>query len=139
MLDDYQDLIDELLGTPSVVRETLAQGATPEALALVSALHQQDAAVLDRIQRLRSETAPHLTVLPTFEEAAGSAEPPEDPEAVFSSFETTRGDLVSTLMNLTISDWQRRATSDAGGEVSLADEVERHVEFDEAFRARFGA
>jgi hypothetical protein len=139
MLDDYQDLIDELLGTPTVVREALAAGATPEALALVSALHQRDAAVLDRIQRLRTETAPHLTVLPPFEEVATSAGTPDDPEAMLSSFETTRGDLVSTLMNLTMSDWQRRATSDAGGEVSLADEVERHVEFDEAFRARFGA
>jgi hypothetical protein len=40
-------------------------------------------------------------------------------------------------MNLTLRDWERTATHDAGGEVTLVDEVEQHVEFDEAFRARF--
>ena len=39
-------------------------------------------------------------------------------------------------MNLTLKDWERTATDDVEGEVSLADEVERHVEFDEAIRAR---
>jgi hypothetical protein len=39
-------------------------------------------------------------------------------------------------MNLTLKDWERVATDDVDGETSLAEEVERHVEFDEAIVAR---
>ncbi len=39
-------------------------------------------------------------------------------------------------MNLALKDWERIATDDVEGEISLAEEVERHVEFDEAIRAR---
>ncbi|MGD9710842.1 MAG: hypothetical protein AB7V46_02100 [Thermomicrobiales bacterium] len=135
MLDEYQDLIEELLGTPGIVRE--AGSLEPERLRLVAALHARDAVALDRIQRLVRETAPHFKVLPSFDAAVEAATLPENTAAMMESFETTRGDLVSLLMNLTLKDWERTATYDAGGEISLVDDVELHVEFDEAFRARF--
>jgi hypothetical protein len=138
MLDEYQDLIEELLGTPNIVREAMAAGQNPEQIALVAALHARDREALSRVQRLMRETAPHFTILPDFETAVASATIPDDPGAMLESFDTTRGDLVSLLMNLTLKDWERTATSDAGGTVSLVDEVEQHVEFDEAFRERFG-
>ncbi|MBX3071644.1 MAG: hypothetical protein KF883_14155 [Thermomicrobiales bacterium] len=135
MLDEYQDLIEELLGTPGIVRG--AGDLDPERLRLVAAVHQRDALALDRMQRLVRETSPHLTILPSFDDALGNTEVPGDLAALMESFDTTRGDLVSLLMNLTLKDWERTATHDAGGEVTLVDEVEQHVEFDEAFRARF--
>jgi len=138
MLDEYQDLIEELLGTPGIVRGAMADGQDAERVKLVVALHERDKTALDRIQRLNRETSPHFKVLPTFDQAAGAAAIPADVTVLLESFETTRGDLVSLLMNLTLKDWERTATHDAGGEVSLVDEVERHVEFDEAFRERFG-
>jgi hypothetical protein len=138
MLEEYQDLIEELLGTPNIVRVAMAQGQDPEQVALVAALHARDREALDRVQRLIRETAPHFKILPDFDAAVANATAPDDPDAMLASFDTTRGDLVSLLMNLTLKDWERTATSDAGGTVSLVDEVEQHVEFDEAFRARFG-
>ncbi|CAN5534306.1 hypothetical protein BH23CHL4_BH23CHL4_25350 [soil metagenome] len=137
MLEEYQDLIEELLGTPGIVREAMAQGHDPEQIVLIAALHARDREALDRVQRLIRETSPHFKILPDFETAIAAAQAPSDPAAMLESFETSRGDLVSLLMNLTLKDWENTATHDAGGQVSLVDEVEQHVEFDEAFRARF--
>lgn len=135
MLDDYQDLIEELLGTPGIVRS--AGELEGERLRLLAALHARDTVVLDRLQRMVRETSPHLKALPAFAEAVAAAELPDDVAALSESFDTTRGDLVSLLMNLTLRDWERTATHDTISEVNVVDEVEAHVEFDEAFRARF--
>src|SRR5262245_24126957 len=143
MLDDYQDLIDELLGTPKTFRELLAGagGAAPtEALALIADLRDRDRVVLDRLQRLTREPSPHLRALPDADgSASGRGAPAEGAEELLGSFDTARGDLVSLLMNLTLKDWSRSATHDNGGIVTLADEVERHVEFDEAHVERVRA
>lgn len=135
MLDEYQDLIEELLGTPGVVREAGELDAAK--LQMIAALHARDAQALARVQRLVREPFPHLTVLPSFGDALAAATVPADTETLLGDFETTRGDLVSLLMNLTLKDWENSATYDAGGEISLVEEVENHVEFDEAFRAEF--
>ncbi len=139
MLEEYQDLIEELLGTPRIVREAMESGHDEERVRLLAALHERDKVALDRIQRLTRETSPHLTVLPLLDDAIAGTEMPHDMSAFLDQFDTTRGDLVSLLMNLTLKDWERTATSDRGGEVALVDEVEIHVEFDEAFRERFAA
>lgn len=140
MLDDYQDLIDELLGTPALVRALFANadGAPPEqALRAVSALHERDKVVLDRLQHLtRERTPPYFPPLPALDAALAAAPIPTDLDAFLAEFDTARGDLVSILMNLTLKDWERIATDDIEGEISLAEEVEHHVEFDEAIRAR---
>ncbi len=61
MLEDYQDLIDELLGTPALVRTLFANsegGPSEKTVVAVSALHERDKTVLDRLQRLMRESAP---------------------------------------------------------------------------------
>lgn len=135
MLDNYRDLIDELLGTPALVRAALA-GGNPGAARVVATLHARDQLVLERVQRIKSQRDPHLKPLPspatTFVEA-------ENAEDLGGRFEIGRGDLVSLLMNLTLRDWERTATTDAEGIITLADEVEAHVEFDEAQRAQLEA
>ena len=70
MLDEYQDLIEELLGTPGIVRG--AGDLEAEKLRLLAALHERDAVVLDRVQRLVRETSPHLKALAPFDEAIES-------------------------------------------------------------------
>jgi hypothetical protein len=134
MLDDYQDLIDELLGTPKLFRELLA-GATgevsPDVLALIADLRNRDRVVLDRLQRLTRETAPHLSVLPGPDDADIQTPEATTADDLIASFDSARGDLVSLLMNLTLKDWTRTATYDGPGQITLAVEVERHVEYDE--------
>jgi DinB superfamily len=133
MLDDYQDLIDELLGTPKLFRDLLAGASgevSPEILALIADLRNRDRVVLDRLQRLTRETAPHLVTLPGPDDAVETAEATSADDLI-ASFDSARGDLISLLMNLTLKDWTRTATYDGPGEITLADEVERHVEYDE--------
>lgn len=135
MLDNYQDLIDELLGTPKLVRRVITGGNT-EALRHVAAMRDRDRLVLERVQRIKNQRDPHLKPLPSLDDLLAAADPGDDLEALLDSFETARGDLVSLLMNLTLRDWERTATTDdADGIVTLADEVEAHVEFDEDLRA----
>ena len=140
MLDSYRDLIDELLGTPKALRDLVAQrgdaGASPAALAQIAELRDRDEIVLERLQTILREQNAHLRPLPE----AGSTPfaGNEGAEALLAAFDTARGELVSLLMNLTLKDWERTATHETEGEIALADEVERHVEFDEAHRARIG-
>jgi hypothetical protein len=136
MLDNYQDLIEELLGTPKVLRELLANGASPEALALVLELRDRDVAVLDRLQRMTRQQNAYLRSLPTIDElAAERTAPLQNAGEALSSLESARGELVSLLMNLTLKDWERVGTHEIRGEITVAEEVEEHVEFDEAHLA----
>jgi MoxR-like ATPase len=141
MLDNYQDLIDELLGAPSLIRNAItAHGgdAPPEVLGLIVMLTERDAIVLERLNRMRREANPHLRALTPLEDTEPrDANLPLD-EAL-KTFDANRGELVSLLMNLTLKDWERVATHEIEGEVTIADEVELHVESDEAIRARIEA
>ena len=136
MLDSYQDLIDELLGTPTILRQGLDKrsGAVPpEAARLIAALRDRDLAVLERLQTMLRQRDPVLRPLP--EERVRSEDP--DPEAALAGFSTARGEVISLLMNLTLRDWERTAIDASGGKIMLDEEVERHVEFDEEHVERF--
>ena len=138
MLDSYQDLIDELLGTPTILRQGLDErsGASrPEAARLIAALRDRDLAVLERLQTMLRQRDPVLRPLP---EARVRSEDP-DPEAALAGFSTARGEVISLLMNLTLRDWERTAIDASGGKIMLDEEVERHVEFDEEHVERFKA
>ena len=63
MLDSYQDLIDELIGTPTILRQGLDErsGAVPaEAARLIAALRDRDLAVLERLQTMLRQRDPVL-------------------------------------------------------------------------------
>jgi hypothetical protein len=138
VLDAYQDLIDELLGTPTEIRGLVeAAGdaaAPPEAIQLIAELGDRDRAILERIQRITREQDPFLKTwqLPARPAVA-------DVNSVLDQLELARGDLVSILINLSLKDWARTAIDETEGEETLADEIERHVEFDETQRARVRA
>lgn len=131
MLDTYRDLIDELLGTPTVVRGAVGERETvpAAAAALIASLRDRDRLVLGRLQAMMREPDALLPVL------GDAVEPPAtNVAALLDELDNGRGDLVSLLMNLTLKDWERTATHEVDGEISLAEEVERHVEFDERRR-----
>jgi hypothetical protein len=132
MLDAYRDLIDELLGTPSEIRGLIDDGADelpPEARRLIAELRARDRAVLERAQAITQGDNVYLRPLrlePTLDD--------EDISALMEGFDLARGDLVSLLINLSLKDWEREAIHETAGEVTLADEIEEHVEFDEQHR-----
>ena len=135
MLDAYRDLIEELTGTPTELRRALdaAPDLRDQAAPLIAALRDRDQAVHDRLQAMLRRRDPVLAPLPEGQ-AAGTVE--TDAEAALAGFNPIRGELVSLLMNLTLRDWERTAIDESGAETGLADEVERHVEYDEETRAR---
>ena len=130
MLDAYRDLIDELLSTPTEIRGLLQQSdnPSPEAVKLIAELRDRDLGVLARAQRMTREDTPYLE---------GDQEVPHesrDATEILAEMEAARGDLVSLLINLSLKDWERGAIHPSKGEIVLADEIEEHVEFDEAQR-----
>ena len=133
MLDAYRDLIDDLLSTPSEIRELIeASGspdASPEMKRLVAQIRNRDRAILERVQAITRQETPYLPALRISESTDD-----EDPAALLEEMEVARGDLVSLLINLSLKDWTRGAIDETGSEITLADEIERHVEFDERQR-----
>jgi hypothetical protein len=133
MLDAYRDLIDDLLGTPSDIRELVAasgeSGSSPAVKVLIAEIRDRDRSILERVQRMTREETPYLP-------AIRPAIPNENEElsALLDEMEVARGDLVSLLINLSLKDWTRQAVDETEGEITLADEVEKHVEFDESHR-----
>ena len=132
MLDAYRDLIEDLTATPAAIRRALdaGEGEPAAAAELIAELRDRDRAVYDRLQTMLRQRDP---VLRPFPAPIGGE---RDAEAALDGFNAIRGELVSLLMNLTLRDWERTAIAEAGDEVVLADEVERHVEFDEDLRVR---
>ena len=134
MLDSYRNLIDELLGTPAILR-TMLDGSSappPTALALIDQLRARDEAMLDRLNTMLRTQGAVLAPLvneSTAENAALALS--GDPSELLARFDHGRGELVSLLMNLTIRDWGRSAIGDDGQETFLSDEVEDHVDFEE--------
>ena len=130
MLDAYRDLIDDLLSTPSEIRELVeASDTSPEMKRLVAEIRNRDRVILERVQAITREETPYLPALRVSE-----ATDDEDLAALLEEMEVARGDLVSLLINLSLKDWTRGAIDETGSEITLADEVERHVEFDERQR-----
>ena len=135
MLDAYRDLIDELLDTPNAIRGTIdarREGDIPQgAKRLIAALRDRDRVVLNRVQTMTRQETPYLRALRLEEPAADESLPD-----LLEAMETARGELVSLLINLSLKDWERRAIDATEGEITVADEIERHVEFDEDQRRR---
>jgi hypothetical protein len=132
MLDSFRELIDELLSAPAALRDAgLATTTDDEQRTTLALITERDAALLDRIQKTIRTNSPVLKAPPE----SPSAEAMDGSSAeLMDRFDTGRGELVSLLMNLTLKDWERTAIDWNGQEISVADEVEQHVEFDEQVR-----
>lgn len=128
MLDNYQDLIEDLVGTPTRLRELLnGTEAPPEATAVLAALRDREQAVHERVQRTLRERDPVLKPLPPGPDSQST----ESSSEALSGFESARGELVSLLMNLTLRDWERAAIDENGKQATIAEQVEAHIEFEE--------
>jgi hypothetical protein len=133
MLEAYRDLIDDLLNTPTEIRALVDASAgsdtSPEAKRLITEIRNRDRAILERVQAITREETPYLPPL-----RLDPSPDDEDLSALMDEMEIARGDLVSLLINLSLKDWTRGAIDESGSEITLADEIERHVEFDERQR-----
>lgn len=135
MLDSYRDLIDDLLGTPSEIRSLVesADGSTVslEVIRHIAELRDRDRVMLERAQIIVRQPNPYLSDLKLPMTTSDLAQ-----DQLIAEMDTARGDLVSLLINLSLKDWERSASHETKGEVTLSDEIEQHVEFDERQRHR---
>jgi hypothetical protein len=125
VLDSFRELIDELLGAPKMLRDAGIESTNDESiLQTVARLSSRDLALISRIQTVIRQDTPLLKAPPDVTDHGSTAE-------TVAEFDRARGELVSLLMNLTLKDWERIAIDWNGQEISVADDVESHVEFDE--------
>lgn len=146
MLSTYQDLIEGLTETPGVLRELLGtpvpDDLDPAKVALLSELSARERAQLGRVQRVMRDRQTYLRAIerePALVEAVDAAEgtdSPPTPEALLASFNDARSELIALLMNLTLRDWERPVTHAQAGEVTLAEEIDSHLAWDETMLKR---
>ncbi|MFM8593464.1 MAG: hypothetical protein ACKOCK_03620 [Chloroflexota bacterium] len=129
MLDNYRDLIDELLEAPTVVRGALDRSQDAESVStLVAMLTTRDDALTKRLRRVMDHPDDLVDDFPVA--------PVDQSQGTAAAFDTARGELVSLLMNLTLKDWARPVRFASGGESDVAQEIEAHVEFGETMLDR---
>ena len=144
MLDSYRDLIDGLLETPTTVRELLGDPVPDDldagATALLRELRVREGVELARVQKVMFERSSRLGSIETDVTQALNAAAADVPAATLvKEFGTDRGELVSLLINLTLSDWDRPVDDAQLGEITFAEEVERHLDWDEGILERLRA
>ena len=110
-------------------RNAGGRGTSPETKRLVAELRDRDRAILERVQAITREETPYLPALRVANQRMMKIRPRS-----WKRWRWPAGDLVSLLINLSLKDWTRGAIDETGSEITLADEVERHVEFDEQQR-----
>ncbi len=145
MLDNYRDLIDGLLETPTTVRAALGdpvpETLDPETASLLLELRVRESVNLRSIQSIMRHEPVLLLVMEDEPDmrALRPATGDPTPEADLASFSHDRSELISLLVNLTLRDWERGVNHDRTGETTLADEVEDHLTWDEAIVAKLTA
>lgn len=128
-LDNYRELIDELVGFPTELREAVATAGEPpegewDAARIVAHLRTGDEFWLARLNLLLTQREPFL---PQFG-AAADARMTEllefSIEENLTGFGEVRGQIVSMLMSMTLGDWDRSGTHELHGERTIGDTVE---------------
>ncbi|MGB3306406.1 MAG: hypothetical protein WBA63_09505 [Thermomicrobiales bacterium] len=146
MLDSYRDLIDGLLATPSTLRnavgEPVPETVGPDVYALLREVQARERAMLRRAQAIMREKQPTLRAIddePEVKAAHSGTAATVTPADLVASFNADRSELVSLLMNVTISDWERPVSHHVSGETSLSEEIDDHLTWDEDVIARIQA
>ncbi len=143
MLDNYQDLIEGLTATPSRLRELLGDpvpgDVSDEARVLLAELCNREKVEVRRVQVVMRDRKARLRPIQYEPEVANPSSAPDEPEAMLTLFNNERSELISLLVNLTLRDWEQKVDHDEKGEISLADEIDDHLTWDEEMQERFEA
>ncbi len=136
MLDSYRELLDIVVQSPTQMRAAAeAAGEAPEGEWNAAQVLAHMAAVeqlwLERLNQLLREKEPRIR--PGGSGKIGEVEAQLMGGNVadnLEAFNTSRGEIVSLLMGLSLRDWERSGTHDISGEISIADVVESIVDHD---------
>jgi hypothetical protein len=141
MLDSYRDLIDGLLETPTKLRELLGEPVAGDlgdnVVAALRELRLREGVQLKRIQKVMFQRTSRLgSIESEVTQALNNAGTTEPAEQLVHDFGTDRGEVVSLLINLTLSDWDRPVDDATLGEITFVEEIERHLDWDEEIVAK---
>jgi glycyl-tRNA synthetase beta subunit len=141
MLDSFQDLIEGLTETPSSLRAMLGQ-PVPDDLAdpvkeRLAELCTREKIQVRRVQAVMRERQARLRAIQYEPELASLDEQAQTPEEMLLTFNDQRSELISLLVNLTLKDWDRKVDHETEGEITLADEIDQHLTWDEEMLAWF--
>ncbi len=145
MLDSYRELLDIVVQGPTQLKSAAeTAGEPPEgewnAAQVVAHMAAAEHLWLERLNLLLREKEPRIR-------PGGSGKSAEIQEQLMGgsiddnldAFNTTRGEIVSLLMGLSLRDWERSGTHDIHGEISIADVVESIVDHDAEHMAQLQA
>jgi hypothetical protein len=143
MLDSYQDLIDGLIDTPTTLRDLLGtpipDDASPAVRALLAELCSREKVEVRRVQAVMRERQARLRPIGYEPELRALDRVEGTPEELLARFNNERSELVSLLVNLTLRDWDRSVDHEEQGEITLADEIDDHLTWDEGMVEKFEA
>lgn len=129
MIDVVNELIDELSGTPELLKKKLADRddiqpksaddwGPVEILGLMATTEQIQR---NRMHEILTKHVPYLKDWDPVEAARQKDYSSMDLKAVLAEFVDQRGDTLVLLVNLALKDWDRTGMSDTMGEVTMED------------------
>lgn len=133
--EGYRELLDEIASLPPRLREAAEEAGDPPegewgAAAILAHLAATEQFFLERINRLLTETQPHLR-------SFGDAADQRMDELVGNSWEENydlfsqlRGQTVSLLLSVSLAEWERSGFHEQLGTITVADVVENIVDHD---------
>lgn len=143
MLDAYRDLIDGLTQESTTLRKLMGDPVPDDldadVLTLLKEARAREAVMLSRVQKIMRGESVNLRALETEPSVRNSADLEGSPEEILEGFILDRGELVSSLINLTIKDWERKVPHWVLGETTIAEEIEEHLAWEEEALSRFEA
>jgi uncharacterized damage-inducible protein DinB len=136
MLDSYRELLDIVVQGPTQLKAAAEAAGEPpvgewSAAQVLAHMAATEQIWLERLNQMLREKEPRLR-------PGGSGKGAEIQEQLMTgtvddnlnAFNTTRGEIVSLLMGLSLRDWERTGIHDTRGELSIADVVEDIVDHD---------
>ncbi|MCX2726997.1 DinB family protein [Thermomicrobium sp. 4228-Ro] len=132
MLHPYQELIDLLAETPRRLTSLLENVDVPSATGtehftrVVAHLAAVEALMRERILRMVAQDTPYFRAT----DLAVVAESVPSLAEALKRLGQERGETLTTLMTLSLKDWERAAIHETLGEVTVEDLVEELVEHD---------
>lgn len=135
MLDAYRDLIDGLTEESTTLRQKLGtpvpDSLSAETVSLLKVIRAREGAMMKRAQKVARGENVNLRAMENEPAVKAADELTQSPEELVAEFQLDRGELVSTLINLTLKDWERKVPHWVLGETTIADEVEEHLTWEE--------
>ena len=136
MLDSYRELLDIVVQGPTQLKAAAATAGEPpegewSAAQVLAHMAATEHLWLERLNQLLREKEPRIR-------PGGSGKAAEVQERLMGgsvadnldAFNTTRGEIVSLLMGLSLRDWERAGTHDTRGEITIADVAESIIDHD---------